>query len=54
MKSIVRASVIALFLTGTAAYTQINVHGSAVLTAKANSRPCPMCAPDDPNACGMK
>ncbi len=54
MKTIVRASVIALFLTGSAAYTQINVHASSVLTTKVNSRPIPMCAPDDPSACGMR
>ena len=54
MKTIVRASVIVLALTGSAAYTQINVHGSTVLTTKTNSCPTPMCAPNDPSACGMR
>ena len=54
MKNIIRAFVIALTLTGSAAYTQINMHGSAVLTGKTNSRPTPMCMPNDPSACGMR
>ena len=54
MKNIIRAFVIALTLTGSAAYTQITLHGSAVSTGKLNSRPAPMCMPDDPSACGMR
>ncbi len=53
MKILVRASVIVLALTGSAAYTQINHHDSTPVTARANSRPCPMCPPNDPNACGI-
>ena len=53
MKTLVRAAVIVLPLTGSAAYTQINHHGSTVLTARVNSRPAPMCPPDDPNGCGI-
>ncbi len=53
MKTIIRASVIVLALTGSAAYTQINLHGSIVLTGKTNSMPMPACHPNDPSACGM-
>ena len=53
MKNIIRAFVLALTLTGSAAYTQINLHGSTVVTGKTNSCPAPMCVPNDPSACGM-
>ena len=55
MKFVVRAVVIALVLTGAAASTQI-ASASAntkVTIAKATAMPTPMCAPDDPNACGI-
>jgi hypothetical protein len=54
MKTIVRAIVLGLVVTGAAASTQIN-HASTKTTivAKVSALPVPMCAPDDPNACGM-
>lgn len=57
MKTIVRAFVVALALTGFAASTQISTStsqtSSKVTMAKVNSAPVPSCPPDDPNACGM-
>lgn len=53
MKTIIRASVVLLALTGSAAYTQLHLTDSSAITAKANSRPIPMCPPDDPSACGI-
>jgi hypothetical protein len=54
MKTIIRAAVLALVVTGVAASTQISSASTktAVLT-KTSALPTPMCAPDDPNACGM-
>ena len=54
MKNIVRAFVIVLTLTSSAAYTQINANTSKVLTGKTSSCPQPMCMPNDPSACGMR
>ena len=56
MKTIVRAFVVALVLTGAAASTQITAAsaGSKVTIAKNSAMPTPMCAPDDPNACGFR
>ena len=56
MKLIVRTVVVALVLTGAAASTQI-VSASAqtkVTVAKSSAMPIPACAPDDPNACGLR
>ena len=55
MKIIVRAFVAVLLLTGAAASTQIASASSQakVVVAKTSAMPIPMCAPDDPNACGM-
>ncbi|HMH16040.1 MAG TPA: hypothetical protein VK578_23280 [Edaphobacter sp.] len=55
MKTVVRAFVVALVLTGAAASTQIASASSQtrVAIAKTSAMPIPMCAPDDPNACGM-
>jgi hypothetical protein len=55
MKIIVRAAVVALVLTGAVASTQISSAstGSKVAVARNSALPTPMCAPDDPNACGM-
>ncbi|HEY2038702.1 MAG TPA: hypothetical protein VGG95_03505 [Edaphobacter sp.] len=55
MKLIVRTAVAALVLTGAFATTQIS---SASTSAKVNvarnsALPVPMCAPDDPHACGL-
>ena len=52
MKIIVRAFVIALTLTGSAAYTQTNTSQSKVLTGKTSSMPAPACAPNNPDGCG--
>jgi len=55
MKIIVRAFVAILVLTGAAASTQISSASTQnkVTVAKVSMLPVPMCAPDDPNACGM-
>jgi len=54
MKIIVRAVVAALVLTGAVASTQVSsASTSKVTVAKNSALPTPMCAPDDPNACGM-
>jgi hypothetical protein len=55
MKLIVRAVVVALVLTGAIASTQVSASTHAKVTVARNSAlPVPMCAPDDPNACGMR
>ena len=53
MKTLIRASVVILALTGSAAFTQANIHDSKIVKAPVNSRPIPFCAPNDPSACGM-
>ena len=55
MKQLVNAFVVVLVLTGAAASTQISYASSQnkVAAAKVSCLPVPMCAPDDPNACGM-
>lgn len=56
MKTIVRAFVVALALTGFAASTQISTAASTsnkVTIAKTSAVPIPTCPPNDPNACGM-
>ena len=54
MKHIVRAAVVALVLTGAVASTQAAPSSKNVVAAKTSALPVPMCAPDDPNACGMR
>ena len=56
MKNIVRAFVVVLAITGAAASTQIASASpqTKVTVAKSSAMPTPMCAPDDPNACGMR
>lgn len=56
MKTIVRAFVVALALTGFAASTQISnaaKTSNKVTIAKVSAAPVPTCPPDDPNSCGM-
>ena len=55
MKLIVRAVVVALVLTGAVASTQVSSASthSKVTVARNSALPTPMCAPDDPNACGL-
>jgi hypothetical protein len=55
MKHIVRAFVVVLVLTGAVASTQTSSASTQnkVTIAKVSMLPVPMCAPDDPNACGM-
>jgi hypothetical protein len=55
MKHLVRAVVVALVLTGAVATTQTSSASAKnkVTVAKVSMLPIPMCAPDDPNACGM-
>jgi hypothetical protein len=56
MKTIVRAFVVVLAITGAAASTQIASASAQtkVTVTKPSAMPIPMCAPDDPNACGMR
>jgi hypothetical protein len=56
MKHIVRAFVVILVLTGVAATTQTTSASSKskVTISRTSMVPVPVCAPDDPNACGMK
>jgi hypothetical protein len=55
MKTVIRAFVVALVLTGAAASTQIASASSQtkVAVAKTSAMPVPVCAPDDANACGI-
>jgi hypothetical protein len=55
MKLAVRALVIVLALSGAVATTQTPSASTQnkVTAARASMLPIPMCAPDDPNACGM-
>jgi hypothetical protein len=55
MKNFVRAFVVVLVLTGAVATTQTSSASTQtkVIVAKVSMLPIPMCAPDDPNACGM-
>jgi hypothetical protein len=55
MKHLVRAFVVALVLTGAVASTQTSSAStkSKVVATRTSMLPIPMCAPDDPNACGM-
>jgi hypothetical protein len=55
MKIIVRAFVVVLVLTGAVATTQTSFASTQnkVTAAKVSMLPIPMCAPDDPNACGL-
>ena len=52
MKIIVRAFVLALTVTGSAAYTRIDATASKAVIAKPSSMPQPNCAPNDPDRCG--
>jgi hypothetical protein len=56
MKIVVHAFVVVLALTGAVASTQIASASSQtrVAVAKTSAMPVPCCAPDDPNACGMR
>jgi hypothetical protein len=55
MKHIIRAFVVVLVLTGAVASTQTSSASTQnkVVAARTSMLPIPMCAPDDPNACGM-
>jgi hypothetical protein len=56
MKSIIRSVVAALVITGAFASTQISsasTSSAKVTVARNSAMPTPMCAPDDPNACGI-
>jgi len=55
MKHIVRAFVVVLVLTGAAATTQTSSASTKnkVTVSRTSMLPVPVCAPDDPNACGM-
>ena len=55
MKLAVRTLVVVLALTGAAATTQTSSASTQnrVTAARTSMLPVPVCAPDDPNACGM-
>ena len=55
MKIAIRTFVACLVLTGVAATTQTSSASTQnkVTAARTSMLPIPMCAPDDPNACGM-
>jgi hypothetical protein len=55
MKLTVRTLVAILVLTGAAATTQTSSASSQnkVTAVRVSMLPVPVCAPDDPNACGM-
>jgi len=54
MKFVARTFIAALVLTGTFASTQISAASTSKVTVARNSAlPVPMCAPDDPRACGL-
>jgi hypothetical protein len=56
MKNIVYAIVVVLTLTGATASTQLSFSSAQnkVSATRTNMLPVPTCAPNDPNACGMK
>jgi hypothetical protein len=55
MKNLVRAFVVVLVLTGAAASTQTSSASTQnkVAATRTSMLPVPVCAPDDPNACGI-
>ncbi|WP_130419152.1 hypothetical protein [Edaphobacter modestus] len=55
MKLAVRTAVAVLVFTGAFASTQISSASTAakVSVARNSALPTPMCAPDDPDACGI-
>jgi hypothetical protein len=56
MKHLVRAFVAVLVLTGAAATSQTSsasAKSNKPTVARVSMLPIPVCAPDDPNACGM-
>jgi hypothetical protein len=54
MKHFVQAFVVVLVLTGVAATTQTSAASTKVTVSRTSMVPVPMCAPNDPNACGMR
>jgi hypothetical protein len=55
MKLAIRALVVVLVLSGAVATTQTSSASTQnkVTAARTSMLPIPMCAPDDPNGCGM-
>jgi len=55
MKLAIRTLVVVLALSGAAATTQTSSASAQnkVTAARTSMLPVPVCAPDDPNACGM-
>jgi hypothetical protein len=55
MKLAIRTLVVVLALTGAAATTRTSSASTQnkVTAARTSMLPVPVCAPDDPNACGM-
>jgi hypothetical protein len=56
MKHFVQAFAVVLVLTGVAATTQTSTASikNDVAVSRTSMVPVPMCAPNDPNACGMR
>ncbi|WP_174243082.1 hypothetical protein [Granulicella sp. L60] len=56
MKHIVQAFVVVLVLTGVAATSQTSAASTKnkVTVSRTSMVPVPVCAPNDPNACGMR
>jgi hypothetical protein len=55
MKLAIRAFVVVLVLSGAVATTQTSSASTQnkITAARTSMLPIPMCAPDDPNGCGM-
>ena len=55
MTTLIRALVLTLAISGSAAYTQISTGSTQAKTVatRVNSMPIPTCPPDDANACGI-
>jgi hypothetical protein len=55
MKTIIRAFVVALVVTGVAATTQTSnaATKNKIARARTSMLPVPTCPPNDPNACGI-
>jgi len=55
MKTMIRAFVVTLVVTGVAATTQTSNASTKnkVTISRTSMLPVPTCAPDDPNACGI-
>ena len=53
MNAIVRTAVVALALTGSAAYVNLSTAPAKPVLVKSSWAPVPMCPPDGKHTCGM-